>query len=82
MYMYVCVHVLLYFVIIKFFPLVAIPRLNGYYSAPNTGPVALHNLRCSGNEDTLLNCTSSTVPITTTHARDAGVYCYTNDSKC
>ncbi len=60
----------------------AVPVLNGYSDGSDDSPIVLHNLGCSGNEDTLLNCSTSVVPISATHSIDAGVYCFTNNSKC
>ena len=41
-------------------------------------PVLLHSVRCSGSEDTLLQCDLDSDTSGDTHASDAGVSCVTN----
>ena len=55
----------------------AIPRLNAYYGR-TTGPIWLDNLRCTGDETSILNCTHygiDSISPFCDHGDDAGVEC-------
>ena len=56
----------------------AIPRLTSYYGQGDD-PIVLHDLRCNGNHDSLMECPSRNIPTRISHFFDAGVYCYTGN---
>ena len=56
----------------------ALPRLTSYYG-PGDDPIVLHDLRCNGDDDSLMECPSRNIPTGTSHFFDAGVYCYTGN---
>ncbi|XP_055046924.2 scavenger receptor cysteine-rich domain-containing protein DMBT1-like [Misgurnus anguillicaudatus] len=48
----------------------------GAFFGQGSGPVWLDNLKCSGNESTVTNCSSNALGTSTcSHSRDAGVIC-------
>ena len=61
----------------------ALPRLNGYYGRGRFNqPIPLHGVRCSGQEDSLLDCGFRPRPLVgVTHSNDAGVDCFTTNGK-
>ena len=55
----------------------AIPRFNSFYGRA-TGPIWFDYIRCTGIENSILNCTHNgidSLSSTCTHGRDAGVEC-------
>ena len=53
----------------------AISVTNAFFGQ-GSGGIFLNNVRCSGNEETLLNCSHDGIGVhTCTHSRDAGVRC-------
>ena len=55
----------------------AIPRFNSFYGRA-TGPIWFDYIRCTGSENSILNCTHNgidSLSSTCTHGRDAGVEC-------
>uniref|UniRef100_A0A1X7TEQ0 SRCR domain-containing protein n=1 Tax=Amphimedon queenslandica TaxID=400682 RepID=A0A1X7TEQ0_AMPQE len=52
---------------------ISIARTRAYFGA-GTGPINMDNVRCTGNEDTLVNCTYSSTH-DCGHSEDAGVTC-------
>ena len=64
---------------ILFFFSAATPFLNAYFGqGPSSSPILLQNLRCTGSEARLVNCSHSgvgQVGVTCGHDDDAGVRC-------
>ena len=46
---------------------------NAYFSQ-GTGPIQLDNIQCTGNEQTILQCSHSTID-NCGHSQDAGIRC-------
>lgn len=59
---------------------VAIARYNAYYGQ-GSGAIHLDNIRCIGNEASILDCPASRDTGTDGHFEDAGVTCYPADGK-
>ena len=45
------------------------------YFGQGTGPIQLDNVRCSGSETTLLQCSHGTIGRNCDHSNDAGLRC-------
>ena len=50
--------------------------LKNAYFGQGTGPIQLNNVRCTGNEVLLLQCSHSTLAYSCGHDKDAGLRCY------
>ena len=52
-----------------------IPIIDGFFGQ-GSGGIFLNNVRCSGNEDALINCSHDGIGVhTCTHSHDVGVRC-------
>ena len=54
---------------------VAYPYISSSTFGAGSGPIFLSGLNCVGNEQTLLECSTSSFPYYYTHSSDAGVQC-------
>ena len=48
---------------------------SGAFFGAGTGPIHLDDVRCSGSEDALINCTYDPSTVDCFHREDAGVLC-------
>ena len=51
------------------------------YFGQGTVPILMDNVRCTGNEERLIDCPfNNPSSVSDTHSEDAGVRCYTNNT--
>ena len=65
-------------VILKLLPSSDAIAYSGAFFGAGSGPIHLDDVRCTGSEAALINCTYDSSTIDCSHFEDAGVQCQSN----